>query len=141
MKAMVFLYFSLKGADGGDSAKSICNQMSLYWQVEWWIDYPTYSHYFGIKKRHSHEILCDVTVQYECMYILFIDRFRWLRVYVPSFINLRPDLGNIFLYKFFTKILKIIWRRFIHLGNIMLIFFIFYGNNEKMHRMIYEENF
>ena len=102
--------FSQKGADGGDSAKSICNQMSLYWQVEWWIDYPTYSHYFGIKKRHSHEILCDVSVQYECMYILFIDRFRWLRVYVPSFINLRPDLGNIFLYKFFTKILKIIWK-------------------------------
>ena len=63
-------------------------------------------------------------------------------IFIDKSLIFAPTWGIYFCTKIiFTRILKIIWRRFIHMSNIMLIFFIFYGNNEKMHKTIYEENF
>ena len=51
-----------------------------------------------------------------------------------SVYTLRPDLGNIFLLIFFTRIFKRkAWRRFIHTSNILPIFFILYGNSETIY--------
>ena len=89
-------------------------------------------------------LYCSTLKLYFNLYItvyifsLHLSQNRWDYHLDFEWLNLRPDLGNIFLLLFFTKILRITWRRFIHMSNIMPIFFICYGNNETMHKTIYE---